>query len=358
MTQPSPAYDTSTPVMVTGATGYVAGWLIRRLLEEGFTVHATVRDPGNAAKVGFLDKLAASLPGSIRLFRADLLDPGSYSEAMDGCGVVFHTASPFFTSVDDPQRDLIDPAVKGTRNVLETANGTESVQRIVVTSSCAAIYGDSADCALAPSGKITEAEWNSTSNINHVPYSYSKTLAELAAWDMAEAQKRWKLVTINPSLVLGPAVNPNPTSDSFNIMRQAGDGSMKTGVPHWEVGGVDVRDVAEAHMRVAFREDAEGRHIVSCRTVSFLEFGQILAAHFGEGWPFPKREVPKWLVWALGPMLNKAFTRKVVARNVGHSLAADNSKSVEKLGMTYRPLETSITEMFQQMIDNGTVKAR
>ena len=126
-------YPTDHPVMVTGATGFVAGWLVRRLLEEGLTVHAPVREPSNAEKAAHLHRMAAELPGELKLFEADLLDDGSYGPAMEGCAVVFHTASPFTSNFDDPQRDLVDPAVNGTRNVLETANRTPSVQRVVVT---------------------------------------------------------------------------------------------------------------------------------------------------------------------------------------------------------------------------------
>ena len=93
----NPIYDTSAPVMVTGATGYVAGWLVARLLEKGFTVHAAVRDPNNTEKLKSLNDLAAQLPGSIQYFKADLLAEGSYAEAMQGCQVVFSYRFPLFT---------------------------------------------------------------------------------------------------------------------------------------------------------------------------------------------------------------------------------------------------------------------
>ena len=179
---PDPVYETSAPVLVTGATGFVAGWLVKRLLEEGFTVHAPVRDPASQTKVGHLTALAETLPGALKLFKADLLTPGSYSEAMAGCGVVFHTASPFTSKITDPQRDLVDPALKGTQNVLTSANETASVTRVVLTSSCAAIYGDTRDVAKAPNATLTEAQWNETSSLDHQAYSYSKTVAERAAW--------------------------------------------------------------------------------------------------------------------------------------------------------------------------------
>ena len=114
--------DPSQPVMVTGATGYVAGWLVKKLLDEGFTVHAPVRSPDKPEKIKYLEQLAINAPGSIKYFKADLLDPGSYTEAMKGCQVVFHTASPFTTNVKDPQKDLVDPALEGTLNALDSVN--------------------------------------------------------------------------------------------------------------------------------------------------------------------------------------------------------------------------------------------
>jgi len=190
--------DKSKPVMITGATGYVAGWIVQKLLDEGLTVHAPVRDPENAEKLQYLNEIAAKAPGTLKFYQADLLDEGSYADAMAGCQIVFHTASPFKIDVADPQKELIDPAQLGTRNVLEEVNRTESVERVVLTSSCAAIYGDNADLQKTPNGIFTEDIWNTSSSLDHSPYSYSKMLAEKEAWEINEKQNRWDLVTVNP----------------------------------------------------------------------------------------------------------------------------------------------------------------
>ena len=344
--------DKDKPVLVTGATGYVAGLLVKKLLKEGFTVHAAVRDPDNADKLKYLNKLAKNYNGEIKYFQADLLKEGSYSKAMKDCEVVFHTASPFSVNVKDPQKELINPALLGTRNVLESVNQTSSVKRVVLTSSTAAIYSDNADLLKIPQGVFTEENWNTQSSLKHNPYSYSKTLAEKEAWKMAKAQNRWDLVTINPALVVGPGINPHATSESFSLIRQLGDGTMKSGLPDWGIGIVDVRDVAKAHFKAAFTPEAQGRYITCGHNSSFPEMAEALVEKYGEKYPIPKKTLPKWLVWLAAPMVNKAMTRKSVQLNVNYPFKADNSKSIESLGMKYRPLKESMNDFFQQMVEN------
>lgn len=346
--------DTTKPVLVTGATGYVAGWIVKDLLAAGVTVHAAVRDPENATKVGHLTAMAEISPGNLHLFKTDLLQMGSYAAAIKGCGTVFHTASPFTLNVRDPQTDLIDPAVNGTRNVLDQATQTDTVTRVVLTSSCAAIYTDAADCANAPNATLTEDIWNTTATIDHQPYSLSKTLAEHAAWDIAGAQSGWDLVVINPSLVVGPSVNANPTSESFGIVGRLGDGSLKSGAPRFSFGLVDVRDLATAHIAAAYTADAKGRHIISAHNTDMLEMAGALQDEFGADFPLPKRVMPKWLFWTLAPLVG--LTRKYVARNVNYTWKADNSKGRKAFGLTYRPLKTSMQDMFRQLVESGAFK--
>lgn len=341
--------DKTKPVLVTGATGYVAGALVEKLFAEGLIIHAPIRNPENKDKTKFLDALAERLGGTIKYFKADLLDQGSYDEAMDGCELVFHTASPFIVNVRDPQEELVDPALKGTQNVLESANKCQSVKRVVLTSSVAAIYGDTADLEDIDEEAFTEEHWNTSSSLDHQAYSYSKMLAEKEAWRIAGLQNRWDLVVINPSMVIGPAVNPYARSESFNIVRQIGDGNMRLGAPSYSLGVVDVRDLAEAHFRAGFYPEAEGRHIISHKTEDFLSLANYLQGEFGHSHPLPKKYLPKFLVWLFGPL--KGISRKMVSRNLGYTWKADNSKSKEKLGIHYRPVKESIGDMFRQMVE-------
>lgn len=347
--------DKTQPVLVTGATGYVAGRLVEKLLSEGITVHAAVRSPDNKEKTKYLDGLAEKLPGAIKYFKTDLLDKGSYDEAMAGCEVVYHTASPFSLQVADPQKDLIDPAKKGTRNVLESANRTESVKRVVVTSSCAAIYGDAKDTLSLPNQELTEDVWNTTSSLEHQPYSYSKTVAEKEAWEIAKAQDRWRLVVINPSFVIGPGINPNGTSESFDIMKQIGKGDFKMGAPAFNIGAIDVRDLAVAHYRAGTYPDAEGRHIISAHNSSFGEISKLIKEGY-PAYPIGTGKLPKFMIWLMAPSVG--MTRKMVSKNIGYPWKANNSKSIEKLDMEYRPLKETTTEFFGSLIDAGVIEKK
>ncbi|MUP45999.1 NAD-dependent epimerase/dehydratase family protein [Gramella sp. BOM4] len=348
--------DKTRPVMVTGATGYVAGWLVKKLLEKGMTVHAAVRDPEKEHKVHHLNGIAANGPGKIKYFKADLLHEGSYAEAMEGCEVVFHTASPFTSDFKDPEKELIEPAVKGTANVLLQANECLSVKRIVLTSSCAAIYTDAIEVQKIPDGSFTENIWNTSASIDYQPYSYSKTLAEKKAWEINKNQNRWDLVVINPSLVMGPPLNPQATtSESFSLLKQMGDGTFKMGTPKVGIGLVDVRDVAEAHIKAAFTPSASGRYITSAHNTNFVELGQALAPKYGKSYPVPTKALPKWLLLLIGPLLNKSLSRRFIKNNVDVEWRADNSKIKRDLKMNFRPLRETMEDSFQVLIENDVI---
>jgi nucleoside-diphosphate-sugar epimerase len=225
------------------------------------------------------------------------------------------------------------------------------VKRVVLTSSVVAIYGDNADIASTPGGIFTENDWNVTSSAEHQPYAYSKTIAEKEAWRIAGEQDQWDLLTINPGWVLGPSLSKRKDSTSVSIMIQFGDGTYKTGVPELWNGMVDVRDVASAHIKAGYTPEASGRHIIVSGEATLLDLAHILRNHFGDGYPFPKKQAPKFLFWLIGPIYG--HTRKYVSKNAGTRIRFDNRYSKTDLGMSYIPIEQTVKEHFQQILDDG-----
>lgn len=348
-------FTTTAPILVTGASGYIASWVIQKLLSQGHHVHATVRDLHKTQSFAHLSKIAETAPGKLTLFQANLLAQGSFKAAMQGCEIVLHMASPFVvTNYKDAVKDIIAPAVLGTENVLNSVNETESVKRVVLTSSIAATYGDAIDILNTPNHCFSEEHWNTTSSETHQPYPYSKVAAERKAWEMAEAQDRWQLVSINPALVFGKSLTPNTQSGSVEVLQQFSNGLTLAGVPPMWNGVVDVQDVAEAHVQAAFQANANGRYIISGETLSLLEMGTVLRQHFGWKYPFPRNQLPKTAFKVMGPFVG--FSRKFVELNMGYPIYFDSTKSQTELGMQYRNVKDSLVEHFQQLLDDGIIK--
>ncbi len=349
---------TPLTILVTGASGYIASWITKYLLEAGHTVHATLRDPNKAASVAHLQAAADHAPGQLKLFKADLLTAGSFNEAMQGCSVVIHTASPFILEgYTDAHTALVKPAVEGTRNVLNTVNQCDSVKRVVLTSSVSAMYGDNIEIQNKTTGKFDENDWNTTSSISHNPYQFSKAEAERLAWEMKKKQKRWDLVAINPAMVMGPALTTSSQSGSIDTLLQLGDGRLKTGVPNLYMGVVDVRDVAQAHIAAAFTPKAQGRYVVCADSLNMMGMAAPLKAKWGKQFPFPAMTVPKFMTWLVGPLMGPV-TRKFVSLNVGYKIGFNNNKRRKYLGMNYRPVANTLQEHFQQLIDDGLLKPK
>jgi nucleoside-diphosphate-sugar epimerase len=228
------------------------------------------------------------------------------------------------------------------------------VKRVVLTSSVVAIYGDNADIGMTQTGIFTEKDWNITSSAEHQPYPYSKTIAEKEALTIANEQNQWDLLVINPGWILGPSLSKRKDSMSISFMIQLGDGTHKMGVPELWNGIVDVRDVATAHIKAGFTPEASGRHIIVSREATLLDLANMLRKHFGDNYPFPRRQVPKFLFWLIAPM--HGFTREYVSKNTGIQIKFDNSYSKKDLGISYIAIEQTCKEHFQQILDDGLLK--
>ncbi|RAL37000.1 hypothetical protein DM860_003922 [Cuscuta australis] len=322
-------------VCVTGGSGFIASWLIKDLLRRGYTVNATVRFPKDPKKIDHL----VSLEGAkerLKLMKADLMEEGSFDAAIAGCEGVFHCASPFFLhDTPDPQAELIDPAVKGTLNVLGSAARTPSVRRAVLTSSEAAIAFNrtprTADTV------VDETWWSDPDHCkeNEMWYVLSKTLAEKAAWDFVQLKSggaRFDLVSINPPCVIGPMMQPSLNQSCANVLSLINGGET---YPNVAYGWVHVRDVVEAHILAFEKREANGRYYVAERSANPPQLINILAQLY-PNLKFPKRCADK-------KPLAPAY--KV------------NNERAKKLGVTITPLELALKETVESLKEKGFLKA-
>ncbi|KAG0515156.1 hypothetical protein BDA96_10G255000 [Sorghum bicolor] len=246
---------TMETVCVTGAGGFVASWLVERLLAAGrYMVHGTVRDPGDAKNAHLL-----ALDGAaerLRLFKADLLDSGSVAAAVAGCDGVFHVACPVPDyALTDPEVELVAPAVTGTMNVLRACSEAE-VKRVVVVSSLSAVMikPEWDECKV-----MDEGCWSDVGHCRTTEnwYCLSKTLAEMEAFEYAK-RTGVDVVSVCPSLVIGPLLQPTLNASSAVVVDfLKGDRLVKMKLRHF----VDVRDVADALLLVYETPEASGRYI-------------------------------------------------------------------------------------------------
>jgi dihydroflavonol-4-reductase len=344
----------SAPVLVTGATGFIASRIVEQLLDAGRRVRGTVR---SLKKPGDIQVLR-QLPGAferLELVEADLLREGSFDAAADGCGAVVHSASPYVLNVRDPQKELVDPAVMGTGNVLNACERAGSVTRVVVTSSMAAVT-DEPDSGHT----LTEADWNAKSSLDRNPYYYSKTLAEKSAWDfMAQQKPLFDLVAINPFMVVGPSLTSS-LSTSNQIFVDLLKGTYP-GILSLTWGVVDVRDVAAAHVRALATPSAHGRYLCAGDTLSMRGLVDLLSKNGYAGYRLPTRPLDS----LLGDLLVRAlsFTQRkgvgsYLRTHVGRVPKYDTSKIRTELGMTFRPVEQSVLETMRDLARWGHLPPR
>ncbi|XP_075480715.1 cinnamoyl-CoA reductase 1 [Primulina tabacum] len=264
-------------VCVTGAGGFIASWLVKLLLEKGYTVSGTVRNPDDP-KNAHLRELEGADERLI-LCRANLDDYESLREAINGCNGVFHTASPV---TDDPEQ-MVEPAVVGTKNVI-TAAAEAKVRRVVLTSSIGAIYMDP---NRAPDEIVDESCWSDLEFCKNTKnwYCYGKAVAEQAAWDSAK-ELGVDLVVINPVLVLGPLLQPTINASVLHILKYL-TGSAKTYANSIQAY-VHVKDVALAHILLFESPAASGRHLCAESVLHRGDVVDILVKFFPE-YPIPTK---------------------------------------------------------------------
>ncbi|KAK6931497.1 NAD-dependent epimerase/dehydratase [Dillenia turbinata] len=304
---------------VTGGTGFIASYLVKSLLEKAHTVRTTVRNPDDMEKVGFLWEMSGAKE-RLKVMKADLMLEGSFDEAIRGVDGVFHTASPVIVPYDD-NATLIDPCIKGTLNVLRSCSKASSVRRVVLTSSCSSLRYRYDVQQVSP---LNESHWSDPDYCKKYSlwYAYAKTVAEREAWRVAK-ETGIDLVVVNPSFVVGPLLQPQPTSTLLLILAIVK--GLKGEFPNTTVGFVHIDDVVAAHLLAMEESKASGRLICSSSVAHWSEIIEML-----------KRKYP------LYPFENKCSNQQ--GDNNPHSM---DTNKIRDLG--FPPFRT-LEEMFDNCI--------
>lgn len=341
-----PATAPPGPVLVTGGSGYIAGYVIRQLVAEGWQVHTTVR---SLARESAVRALLAVDDTKLRFFAADLQADAGWADAVAGCRHVLHLASPLPAGVPKDADELIVPARDGVLRVLRAAKAA-GVRRFVMTSSVAAVaYGRGRGVH-----HFTEADWTPENYPGATPYIRSKTIAERAARAWVAAQGGGlAFCSINPSVVLGPVWSPD-YSASLVVVKKLLDGSLRA-CPDIGFSVVDVRDLADLHLRALVAPGMAGeRFIASGRFMKLREMAEVLRRELGaDARRVSTREVPDWAVRMVA--LFHAVARAVVGElGAERHQSADHARQV--LGWQTRPEAESIVDAARSLLALGLVR--
>ncbi len=336
---------TQGKVLVTGASGYIAGFIIKALVRDGWQVRGTIRNLSRAAEV----RATLGLP-DLELVACDLMSDAGWAEAMAGIEFVQHIASPIPAGEPKDPDDLIVPAREGALRALRFAKAAD-VKRVVMTSSMAAIaYGHGQGRA-----PFTEADWSNVTSVDAYAYIKSKTIAERAARDwMAANGVGMEYVSINPAAVLGPVLGAD-FSTSLEVVKKLLDGALP-GLPNLGFGVVDVRDVADLHVLAMTTPGLDGeRFIAQGRFIWMREVAEVLKAGLGpQAKRVPTRGLPDWLLKLLA---NFDATVKMVVPELGRRREASAAHALERLGWKTRDEAQTILDCANSLIEKGLVKA-
>ena len=338
-------------VLVTGGSGFIGSHVILQLFAAGHTVRTTVRDLHRESDLRALLKQGGAEPGDrLKVFAADLLKDAGWREAVAGCDYVLHVASPFPLAIPKDENELIVPAREGTLRVLRAARDA-GVQRVILTSSYAAIgYGREPQ-----NQPFDETSWTNPNAAGVMPYTKSKTLAERAAWDfLAKEGGALELAVVNPVGVFGPVLGRDYAT-SILIVQKLMDGAMP-GVPRLWFGVVDVRDVADLHLRAMTHPAAKGERFLAVAGdfVSILDIAHMLKRRMGAAARrVPTRELPDWIV-RIAALADRSV--KQILPELGHYKNATSEKAQRVLGWRPRSVEDSVAATAESLLTLGLLK--
>ena len=332
--------------LVTGGSGYIAGFLIRQLIETGWHVHTTVRSLKREPEVR--DWLTVD-NDKLSFFAADLEHDAGWAEAIAGCTHVAHVASPFPLDVPKHADELIVPAREGALRALRFAKAA-GVKRFVLTSSMAAVaYGHGKG-----GGIYSEVDWTNLHDPHVMPYPRSKTVAERAAraWVAAEGGDMG-FASVNPAAVFGPLLSDD-LSTSIELVKQLLEGKVPM-CPDIGFGIIDVRDVADLHYRALTTPGIrDERYVCSGPFLKMIDVANLLRATLGEqARKVPSKKMPDWLLKLLA--LVRPELKQLVAE-LGNVRGGDSSHAMKTLGWTMRTPEDAILATAHSLIERGIVK--
>ena len=332
-------------ILVTGGSGFIAAHSILQLLAQGHAVRTTVRNLAREPEVRAMLKAGGAADPGPRLsfFAADLTADKGWAEAAEGCDYALHVASPFPAGLPKDENELIVPARDGALRVLRAARDA-GVKRVVMTSSFAAIgYGH-------PVRKqpFDETDWTNLDGDDLSPYTKSKTIAERAAWDfIAREGGALELSVVNPVGVLGPVLGPD-FSTSIQIVKGLIDGSVPA-MPKLSFGLVDVRDVADLHIRAMTDPAAKGERFLAIAGdyVWMRDIAKLLKARLGKAAArVPTRQLPNWLVFIAAMRMPEL---KLVLPELGKEKHATGEKAIRLLGWQPRSWEQSAVDTAESL---------
>ena len=339
--------DVSAPVLVTGGTGYLARWCIHELLERGYTVHATIRDLSREAALRSLFP-AADGTGRLRVFAADLLRDDGWQKAADGCGYVLHVASPLPPSEPKNADELIVPARDGTMRVLRAAFDG-GARRVVVTSSSSAVRNSGVP---GPGRPLTEDDWADLANPKLSAYARSKTIAEHATWNYARSSGTTdRLAVVAPGAIIGPLLGADRSYSLQTVARLlAGDFPA---LPRLGFALIDVRDVADLHIRAMTAPEAAGQRFLGTGEFLWLaDVAAILRDGLGsQASKVPARRAPNALVRLIA-LFDQGI--RPVLPDLGQRFDYSTQKARTLLGWTLRPARDAILDCARAILAERT----
>lgn len=335
-------------VLVTGASGFIAKHIVLELLQRGYRVRGTVRDRAKGEALAQTMALYGAPVDRLETVQADLAADAGWNEAVQGCRYVLHTASPFPENQPRDKFGLVPLARGGTERVCRAARDG-GAERLVLTSSVASILYGHAPPLGRPFG---EGDFSNVESPHISPYAVSKTLAEQAAWSMLEGSST-ELATINPSLVFGPLLDAT-AGTSARLVAMMMNGKIPA-MPNVRFGMVDVRDVAQAHIRAMEIEAAAGRRfIVSAGTEPLRAVADILSDAFPQyGRRLHMWNLPDWTVRLAARLSRQAG---MLAAELGAERALDTAPAKDVLQMQFRTIEEAVTDLGESLIRFGLVR--